>query len=185
MLNKDQLRKKYLKIRKKKYFEVTHKHFDPLFSFLNNFSKKHSIILSCYYPSNFEFSTISLLKSLKLKRNITTLLPLINRGNTMNFYKWKYLDPLKINKYGIPEPFKSKKFYKPNIVLLPLLAFDEEKNRLGYGKGYYDKFLTKYLRSNKNVLTIGVAFSFQKYNKLPINKNDVKLNYIFTEKGFK
>jgi len=103
----------------------------------------------------------------------------------MNFYKWKYLDPLKINKYGIPEPFKSKKFYKPNIVLLPLLAFDEEKNRLGYGKGYYDKFLTKYLRSNKNVLTIGVAFSFQKYNKLPINKNDVKLNYIFTEKGFK
>ncbi len=121
---------------------------------------------------------------LRHKKNITTLLPSVSKGNKMNFYKWNYLDPLKINQYGIPEPYKSGKIYEPNIILVPLLAFDNKKNRLGYGKGYYDKFLTKYLKVNKNTLTIGVAFSFQKYNKLPIFKNDVKLNYILTEKGF-
>ena len=69
-------------------------------------------------------------------------------------------------------------------MLVPLLAFDNQKNRLGYGKGYYDRYLNKYLKKNKNILTIGVAFSFQKHNKLPTSNNDVKLNYVLTEKGF-
>ena len=50
--------------------------------------------------------------------------------------------PLLLNKYGIPEPKKSKKIL-PNLILVPLLAFDEKKNRLGYGKGFYDKYLHK------------------------------------------
>ena len=66
-----------------------------------------------------------------------------------------------------------------------MLAYDNNNNRLGYGKGYYDKFLNKYLRLKRNILTIGIAFSFQKYNKLPISKFDVKLDYILTEKGIK
>ena len=71
----------------------------------------------------------------------------------------------------------------PNIILVPLLAFDSKKNRLGYGKGYYDRYLQKYLNNYKNILTIGIAFSFQKHHKLPVTNNDVKLNYILTEKG--
>ena len=51
--------------------------------------------------------------------------------------------------------------------MVPLLAFDEYKNRLGYGKGFYDKYLNRYLRNNKKIITVGVAFSFQKYHKLP------------------
>ena len=68
-------------------------------------------------------------------------------------------------------------------MLIPILAFDRNKYRLGYGKGFYDRYLNKYLRKFKNILTVGVAFSFQKYHKLPNDKNDVKLNYILTEKG--
>ena len=68
-------------------------------------------------------------------------------------------------------------------MLVPLLAFDNNKFRLGYGKGYYDRYLNKYLKTFKNILTVGVAFSFQKYHKLPINDKDIKLNYILTEKG--
>ena len=64
-------------------------------------------------------------------------------------------------------------------MLVPLLAFDRLNNRLGYGKGFYDKFLS----TRKKIKTIGVAFSFQKYNKLPVTKLDIKLNYILTEKG--
>ena len=77
---------------------------------------------------------------------------------------------------------KSKKII-PDIILVPLLAFDEYKNRLGYGKGFYDKYLNKYLRNNKKIITVGVAFSFQKYHKLPTIVKDYKLNYIITEKG--
>ena len=68
-------------------------------------------------------------------------------------------------------------------MLVPLLAFDAQNNRLGYGKGFYDKFLSKFLRNRKKITTIGVAFLFQKYNKLPVTKQDVKLDYILTEKG--
>jgi 5-formyltetrahydrofolate cyclo-ligase len=64
-----------------------------------------------------------------------------------------------------------------------MLAFDKEKFRLGYGKGYYDRYLKKYIKQYKDTITVGVAFSFQKHNKLPINKNDVKMDFILTEKG--
>ena len=99
-----------------------------------------------------------------------------------NFYQWKKNDILFLNKFGIPEPVKSKKIV-PNFILLPMLAFDRNKNRLGYGKGFYDKYLNKYLRSNKKILTVGVAFSFQKYHKIPVNNKDFKLDFIITEKG--
>ena len=64
-----------------------------------------------------------------------------------------------------------------------MLAFDKNKNRLGYGKGYYDKYLFKLSKINKKIISIGVAFSFQKHHKLPNNKKDFKLNYIINEKG--
>ena len=100
----------------------------------------------------------------------------------MNFYKWKRNDLLNLNKFGIPEPVNSKKML-PSVILIPLLAFDKAKNRLGYGGGFYDKFLSRYIKINKNILTIGVAFSFQKYNNLPVNNRDFKLKYVITEKG--
>ena len=96
----------------------------------------------------------------------------------MNFYKWKKNDILFVNEYGFLEPFKSKKV-TPDALIVPLLAFDKFKNRLGYGKGYYDKFLNE----QKKILSIGVAFSFQKYHKLPVNIRDHKLDFIITEKG--
>ena len=101
MPNKDQLRKRFYKIRKKNYFKTTNKHFESLLLLLKNFLKKKNINLSCYYPSNFEFCTLSLMNVLSDKKNITTLLPSVSTGNKMNFYKWDYLDPLKINQYGI------------------------------------------------------------------------------------
>ena len=110
-------------------------------------------------------------------------MPVINSRDQMTFVQWNFLDILKVNKYGMLEPATKKRSLIPNVALVPLLAFDKNNYRLGYGKGYYDKFLNKYLKLNKNIITIGVAFSFQKYNKLPISKFDVKLNYILTEKG--
>ena len=100
----------------------------------------------------------------------------------MDFFLWKKNEVLLINKFGILEPIESISQI-PDIMLVPILAFDTDKYRLGYGKGYYDRYLQKYKKKLRNILTVGVAFSFQKYHKLPTNKNDVKLNYILTEKG--
>ena len=100
----------------------------------------------------------------------------------MSFHEWKEKDILSLNKYGIPEPIKYKKRI-PHVILVPLLAYDKFKNRLGYGKGFYDKYLKKYFNTRNEILKVGIAFSFQKYHNLPSTSNDVKLDYIITEKG--
>ena len=184
MLDKKQLRKRYYKVRKNNYFEISDNFFKPLISLLDKLFKKKLIYLSSYYPSNYEANTLNLFNLIKRKTQIKkVLLPVINSRDKMTFVQWDFLDILKVNKYGILEPVIKKRSLIPNVALVPLLAFDKNNYRLGYGKGYYDKFLNKYLKMNKNILTIGVAFSFQKYNKLPISKLDVKLDYILTEKG--
>ena len=101
----------------------------------------------------------------------------------MHFVEWKYLDPLRVNKFGMLEPSFKNKTIIPNFMLVPLLAFDSSNNRLGYGKGFYDRFLNKFLIKKNKITTIGIAFSFQKYNKLPTSNFDIKLDYILTEKG--
>ena len=68
-------------------------------------------------------------------------------------------------------------------MILPLVAYDLFKYRLGYGKGFYDRYLSSRMNKNKNILKVGVAFSSQKYNKLPVSNHDVKLDFILTEKG--
>ena len=60
----------------------------------------------------------------------------------MDFYKWSFQEPLNINQYGIPEP-NPKILVYPDILLVPLVAFDENLNRLGYGGGYYDRLIGK------------------------------------------
>ena len=99
----------------------------------------------------------------------------------MKFFKWCSKDPLKISKYGIPEPF-SLKSVDPDILLVPIVAFDKNFYRIGYGGGYYDRFISK-IKKKKRVLTIGLAFSFQKINKFNVNKYDQKLDFILTEKN--
>ena len=98
----------------------------------------------------------------------------------MNFYQWSYKDPLIINKYGIPEPLKKTIIY-PDILLVPLVAYDKNFNRVGYGGGFYDRYIKKASKIKK-IFTIGLAYSFQKVKKIPINKYDIKLNHIVTEK---
>ena len=182
MQQKSKLRKKYLKIRKENYFEIDKKFFSPLYKLIKKNIKKKSIIIALYYPSNFELNVLKVLE-LKYFSHQTILLPVAEKNNLINFYQWKKNDVMIVNKFGMLEPIKAKAKI-PDIIIVPLLAFDKEKYRLGYGKGYYDRYLNKYIKQyKKNTMTVGVAFSFQKHNKLPINKNDVKMDFILTEKG--
>ena len=110
------------------------------------------------------------------------MLPRIAKNKIIHFSKWKKNEVLTVNKFGMLEPTKSK-IRIPNLMLVPLLVFDKGKYRLGYGKGFYDRYLSSLLKKFNKILTVGVAFSFQRYDKLPISSYDVKLDFILTEKG--
>ena len=179
MSPKDKLRKKFVFLRRKKYFFVDKDFFKSL---IKKSLLKKKMNISLYYPSNFELDTYHLFSILK-KRNFSTLLPKLMPNGNMKFVKWSIFDPLKVNKYGFLEPLDNIKGIIPDLIFVPLLAFDKFHNRLGYGKGYYDKFLSKCKKRKKKVVTIGLAFSFQKYKKIPILKSDIRLDYILTEKG--
>jgi len=98
----------------------------------------------------------------------------------MDFYSWSTKSLLKLNKYGIPEPEQIKKVF-PDIMLVPLVAFDKRLYRIGYGGGYYDRYIDK-ISNKKKIFKIGIAHSCQKINKVPTNKYDKKLDIIITEK---
>ncbi len=183
MKTKDQLRKKFLVLRKKRYFEVSSEKFHQLINHIKKRYIKKKIFIALYYPSNHEINIFKILNNFK-ESKFTFLLPKIQDGNSLKFIKWKERDILLVNKFGIPEPYKIQQNFLPDIVLVPLLAFDLNKNRLGYGKGFYDRYLKNLKRLNKKMEAIGVAFSFQICKKIPSSKYDFQLNKIFTEKGF-
>ena len=182
MPNKDNLRKKYFLIRKKKYYNVKSIFFEPLIKLIKKEFKKNLISISSYYPSSYEVNTIKLFET-NIIGKLKISLPVIKENNMMYFHEWKKNDVLKINRFGMLEPVLLSKRIVPEVMLVPLLAYDNQNNRLGYGGGFYDRYLNKYLKKHNNILTIGIAFSFQKHHKIPVLNNDVKLNYILTEKG--
>ena len=177
-MNKSQIRNKIIKIRKKKFNKNLKINLAKFISFLK-IDKLNFKSIGGYYPSNYEIDDLDILDLLE-KKNFKVSLPIIKKDNQMNFYSWSRNDPLKINKFGIPEPVSSKIFY-PDILLVPLVAYDVSLNRLGYGGGYYDRYIEK-IEKVKKVLKIGLAFSFQKITSIPINQYDKRLDFIVTEK---
>ena len=176
---KKSLRKKILLIRKKKFNSNS---IVTLKNFLKVFKKKNlkNSILGFYYPVNYEINCFNLLNEFQKTRNKIAL-PVIKRKNQMDFFLWNTKDPLISNKYGIPEPIRSKIVY-PDILIVPIVGFDKHKFRLGYGGGFYDRYLNK-LNKKKKFLSIGIAFSFQKIKNIPIDKYDQKLDIIITERS--
>ena len=176
-MNKSKIRSKIINLRKKNSNKKLKINLDKFFSFLK--SKTNLKNLGGYYSSNYEIDDLEILEFLE-KNNFEISLPIIKKNNQMNFFKWSKYDPLKINKYGIPEPVSSKILY-PDIFLVPLIGYDNNLNRLGYGGGFYDRYITK-IEKIKKVIKIGLAFSCQKLKKVPINQYDERLDFIITEK---
>jgi len=175
---KSKLRKRILKAREKFNIKNIQIDFNQIIKILKKekISKK---IIGGYYPVNFEIDDLALLREFK-KNRFKISLPVIKKNFQMDFYTWSFSEPLKINRYGIPEP-ESKNIVYPDVLLIPLVAFDKNLNRLGYGGGYYDR-LIKRLSKKKKIIKIGLAFSLQEIDKVPINVYDQKLDYIVTNK---
>ena len=175
---KSKIRKKILKIREK----INKRNIQIDFNQIIKILKKEKINkknIGGYYPVNFEVDDLALLRRFE-KNRFNISLPAIKKNFKMDFYKWSFSDLLKVNKYGIPEP-ETKNIVYPDILLIPLVAFDKDLNRLGYGGGYYDRLIKK-LSKKKYIIKIGLALSVQKIDKVPINVYDQKLDYIVTNK---
>ena len=176
-MNKSEIRKKILRIRKKKSSKNLKLNFKQILKILNKnkFTEKS---VGGYYPYNHEVNVMDILHKFE-KLNYKISLPRINKNFQMDFFYWSLKDPLKINRFGIPEPISNNRIF-PSILLVPLVAFDKNFNRIGYGGGFYDRYIKK-IKKNKNVITIGLAYSFQKVKEIPINKHDAKLDFVVTD----
>lgn len=141
-----------------------------------------NITIACYQAFNKEVE-VSLVESYCKTHNIIIAFPKIkNDKSALEFIIPKAGDEFISNATfkGLREPYSGKKI-EPEIILVPLLAFDKNLNRLGYGAGFYDKTIAK-LRKQKNIITIGLAYDFQMSDDIiEINKFDQKLDYIVTQ----
>ena len=138
-------------------------------------------VIGSYLPFRNEFST-NLLNDELSKLGFKLSLPCINENNSsMIFRSYNSNDDLISNTYGIMEPSEDSDEVMPSIIIVPLVAFSLSGYRLGYGGGYYDRYIAKNL-DNKDFITIGLGFSFQQYDELPYETHDQKLDWILTEK---
>ena len=180
--DKSYLRNRSLLQRRKKHLTVKNFNFNLIFTLIKKHFGEKKIIIAGYYPSNYEVNVLKFLEEAS-KKNFRITLPVIKSSNQMSFKLWTFKDPLYVNKFGMLEPKNSKGNIIPDLIIVPLVAFDNHLNRIGYGKGFYDRSLNKIKKIKKNIISLGVAYSFQKCQQIPINNNDFRLDYIITEKG--
>ena len=177
-MNKSKIRNKIHKLRKKKFLKSDQINFFSIIKILKK-NKLKSKNIGGYYAYNYEINIMPILEKFE-KLDYSISLPKINKNSKMNFFQWSTKDPMKVNQYGIPEPV-SLKIKWPDILLVPLLAYDTNLNRIGYGGGFYDRYIAR-IKRKKNITTIGLAYSFQKVKEIPNNRHDMKLDFIITEK---
>ncbi len=105
--------------------------------------------------------------------------------NTLSFYPYQLGEPLVKNRYNIPEPITQDKTpvlaETLDVILVPLVAFDCKKNRMGRGAGFYDRTFAPLKTLEKKPLLIGIAYEMQKVDHLETHEFDIKMDYIVTE----
>jgi len=139
------------------------------------FLKAPQVIVG-YLPIHSEINPMALLSHLE-KEDHHLGLP-ITKGNQLEFMAWAPGEPLIQGKFGVFEPVQ-KVPLTPTVILMPLLGFDKQGNRLGYGKGYYDKALAPLLLLAP-VLKIGLAYDMQEVPFIPTDSHDQKLDWVIT-----
>lgn len=170
-MNKLELREKY-KIIRKNIQNKEEQNSIILNKIITNKKILKSSTLLIYVSFNHEVDTINIIKYFLGKNKIAV--PKIE-NNTMSFYYINSLNDLRIGLYNILEPTTNKKVidFNNTTCIVPGICFDTNNYRIGYGKGYYDRFL-----SNKNIYTIGLSYKETLINKIPIDEHDIKLNEI-------
>ena len=144
--------------------------------------KKSVSVIGLYYPVNSEMNPLTLIDYPNSQGKNTCLPIVIDKNSPLIFKAWRPGKDMVAGRYGIPVP-DNDQIVTPDLVICPLLAYDDKGMRLGYGGGFYDRTI-RHLRRNKPTRYMGLAFSEQKsYHDLPSEEHDVPLDAILTESG--
>jgi 5-formyltetrahydrofolate cyclo-ligase len=137
-------------------------------------------VVAGYSPIRNEIDPFPLMRTLAAQGARLALPAVMARGKSLAFRAWSVDDRLTQGPLGILEPSPAAAEVIPDIVLLPLAAFDRAGHRVGYGAGHYD-FTLAHLRKLKPVAAIGLAFALQEIELVPALSHDVALDYVLTE----
>ena len=179
-LEKDKIRKEILEKRNNLSTEEVEKKSDLIIENLGKFIKNAENIMIFMDMKN----EVKITKLMKLYPEKSFFIPKItdSKNREMKINKYKE-NELVLHKFGYYES-SSSDFYNENIldiVIVPAVVFDLEKNRIGFGGGYYDTFLKKIRGGNKKVLFIGICYDFQIIEKVPAEEHDVVLDFVVSE----
>ena len=140
------------------------------------------IVVSGFSPLKTEISPLPLLRRLADAGANLALPVVIGRGQPLVMRAWSFGAPLVSGVWGIRQPPADAPELFPDILIVPLLAFDRHGHRIGYGAGYYDMTIAR-LRAMKPVTAIGVAFATQEIAAVPATPRDARLDLVLTERG--
>jgi 5-formyltetrahydrofolate cyclo-ligase len=139
------------------------------------------VIVSGFMPLKSEINPLPLLQKLAEAGARLALPAIAGRGKPLIMRAWEFGAPLDRGQWGIREPKPEASEVEPDILLVPLLAFDRAGYRLGYGAGYYDMTIHR-LRALRPVIAVGIAFAAQEVPKIPTTPRDERLDLVLTER---
>jgi 5-formyltetrahydrofolate cyclo-ligase len=137
-------------------------------------------VVSGYSPIRSEIDPVPLMRALAAQGARLALPAVMARGKSLAFRAWSAGDRLMLGPLGILEPSPAAAELIPDIMLVPLAAFDRAGHRIGYGAGHYDYTLA-HVRKVKPIVAIGIAFAVQEIEAVPALPHDVALDYVLTE----
>lgn len=181
METKEDQRKGILSLRREQDEDLRIKHARKIGKRLLSLLPKHTKTVFLYASFNHETDTWELMEEL-WRMKIGVALPRVEKDG-LRFYEIKGKNELIKSKMGIFEPdpkLCAKADHKDSVLLVPVVGFDEDCNRMGYGGGYYDRYLLA--NRKKHRLVIGLAFELQRYEGMICDENDEPLDFILTEK---
>ena len=138
-------------------------------------------IVSGFMPMRSEINPLPLMKTLAGAGARLALPVVAGRGRPLVMRAWNFGEPLNAGVWGIREPTSRAVEVEPDILLVPLLAFDRTGHRLGYGGGFYDLTIAR-LRDRKRIIVIGLAYAAQEVAALPTTPRDAVIDLVLTER---
>ena len=138
-------------------------------------------VVAGYSPIRSECDPVPLMRSLAANGALLAL-PIVHaKDRELGFAEWRQGEPLAVGPHGILQPRTEAFPLDPDIVLVPLAAFDRRCRRIGYGAGYYDRTLA-HLRKQRPVIAVGIAFAAQEVEAVPTDGHDERLDLVLTER---
>jgi 5-formyltetrahydrofolate cyclo-ligase len=139
-------------------------------------------IVAGYWAFREEADARELMLALAARGHPLALPCVVARHTPLRFQLWRETDSMRVSPFGVTEPETDAEVVTPSVLLVPLLAFDSDGFRLGYGGGYYDRTL-EVLRKLRPIRAIGIAYAGQEMDTLPREPHDQRLDAVLTELG--